>query len=171
MPFVGCWPCGLPSRMQGKPEAVGKGIPEAPPWFGPYSAPEGGPPWSGSYRRGPHSYDGSDVSRSKHNCHGALEPKVGNQEIKFTGEGLTQAELQRWACTGAAEFKLKLGRAEALALVHVSLFLDKDLRLGTERGETVKTCVWEKDKLTGMNSPLSLGSKRRRSFARKRMVR
>ena len=39
----------------------------------------------------------------------------------------------------AAEFKLKVGRAEALALVRVSLFLVKDLRLCSERerGETV----------------------------------
>ena len=149
--------------MQGKPEAVGKGIPEAPPWFCPCSAPEGGPPWSGSYRRGHHSYEGSDVSRSKHSCHGALKPKVSNQEIKFTKEGLTRAKLQRWGCAGAAEFKLKVGRAEALALVHVSLFLGKDLRVGTERGETVKTCVWEKNRVTGTNSPLSLSSKHRRS--------
>ena len=81
--------------------------------------------------------------------------------MKFTKEGLSRAKLQGWDC--AAEFKLKMGRAEALALAHVYLFLVKDLRIGTERGETVNTCVWEKHRVTGINSPLSLSSKRRRS--------
>ena len=43
-----------------------------------------------------------------------------------------------------------MGKAEALALVRVSLFLVKDLRLGTERGETVKICVWERRRVAGI---------------------